>query len=77
MSTPSTESIPTIHDVHWSAALDAAINDKTKPLGSLGMLEQIGKQVGLIQQSTTPVLVQPTIIVFAADHGVTAENVSA
>ncbi|MES2933106.1 MAG: nicotinate-nucleotide--dimethylbenzimidazole phosphoribosyltransferase [Pseudomonadota bacterium] len=75
MSSP--QSILAIHDPHWSAALDATINNKTKPLGSLGLLEQIGKQIGLIQQSTSPVLQQPTIIVFAADHGVTAENISA
>jgi nicotinate-nucleotide--dimethylbenzimidazole phosphoribosyltransferase len=60
-----------------SQALDAAINNKTKPAGSLGMLESLAKQIGLIQHGTRPNLVTPTIMVFAADHGVVAENVSA
>jgi len=60
-----------------SAALDAAINNKTKPLGSLGMLEQLARQCGLIQQSTKPLLIKPAILVFAGDHGVVEENISA
>lgn len=64
-------------DALLSEALDAAINNKTKPLGSLGQLEKIAKQIGLIQKTTQPQLRQPAIIVFAADHGVVAENISA
>ncbi|WP_394780311.1 nicotinate-nucleotide--dimethylbenzimidazole phosphoribosyltransferase [Undibacterium sp.] len=60
-----------------SQALDACINNKTKPPGSLGRLESLGRQIGLIQQSTQPSLSQPAIIVFAADHGICAENISA
>ncbi|WP_188566767.1 nicotinate-nucleotide--dimethylbenzimidazole phosphoribosyltransferase [Undibacterium terreum] len=60
-----------------SQALDACINNKTKPPGSLGRLESLGKQIGLIQQSTQPALSQPSILVFAADHGICAENISA
>lgn len=69
--------IDSTFDVTLSSQLDAAINNKTKPLGSLGQLEALAKQLGLIQQTTQPVIRQPAIIVFAADHGVTEENISA
>ncbi len=58
-------------------ALLACINDKTKPLGSLGRLESLAQQIGMIQQSTQLTLTQPVIMVFAGDHGVVAENISA
>ncbi len=64
-------------DLALSDALDAAINNKTKPLGSLGQLEVLAKQLGLIQKSTRPVVSKPAILVFAGDHGVVAEGVSA
>ncbi|WP_426117339.1 nicotinate-nucleotide--dimethylbenzimidazole phosphoribosyltransferase [Massilia sp. PWRC2] len=60
-----------------AARLDYAINNKTKPLGSLGTLEKLARQIGLIQQTHAPTLSQPTILVFAADHGVVAEGISA
>ncbi len=59
-----------------SALLDTAINSKTKPIGSLGMLEILAKQIGLIQKTTRPRLDRPAIFVFAGDHGVVAENIS-
>lgn len=56
--------------------IESEISAKTKPPGSLGMLETIGKQIGLIQQTTKPKLIEPSIIVFAADHGIVAEGIS-
>lgn len=65
------------YDAALAARLDARINDKTKPLGSLGALERLARQIGLIQGSDHPVLRQSAIVVCAGDHGVTAEGVSA
>jgi nicotinate-nucleotide--dimethylbenzimidazole phosphoribosyltransferase len=59
------------------AQLAHAIDHKTKPLGSLGALEKLATQIGLIQQRTSITIEQPTILIFAADHGVVAEGVSA
>lgn len=69
--------IRTTADAALSQALAAAINNKTKPLGSLGMLESLAAQIGLIQKTTQPQLIAPAIMVFAADHGIVAENISA
>jgi nicotinate-nucleotide--dimethylbenzimidazole phosphoribosyltransferase len=64
-------------DTTLSAALRSAIDNKTKPLGSLGQLETLALQLGLIQGTTKPQIRRPAIFVFAGDHGVTAEGISA
>lgn len=57
--------------------LQQQIDNKTKPLGSLGKLERLAIRLGLILQSTTPRIDQPQVLVFAADHGLVEEGVSA
>ncbi len=61
----------------WLARARAHLDVLTKPLGSLGMLEDIAAQMVSIRQDDFAKPLQKAVYVFAADHGITAEGVSA
>lgn len=52
-------------------------NQLTKPQGSLGRLEAIAIQLAGIQNQVKPIIDKVAITIFAGDHGVVAEGVSA
>jgi nicotinate-nucleotide--dimethylbenzimidazole phosphoribosyltransferase len=59
------------------AALQHKLDQKTKPLGALGRLETLAMQLGRIQRTLTPRLPAAQVVVFAGDHGLAHEGVSA
>jgi nicotinate-nucleotide--dimethylbenzimidazole phosphoribosyltransferase len=61
----------------WLARSRAHLDVLTKPLGSLGMLEDIAAQMVSIRQEDFDEPLRKAVYVFAADHGITVEGVSA
>ena len=57
--------------------LRRALDGKAKPLGSLGRIEALAVQLGLIQGTLRPRVADPVALVFAGDHGAVASGVSA
>lgn len=55
----------------------AELDRKTKPPGSLGQLEALAAQLARVQGRLRPRIEHAQVCVFAADHGVVAEGVSA
>src|SRR3984893_18780473 len=63
-------------DAEWARRAETRQALLTKPPGSLGRLEELANRVVTIQRSLTPKVERARIVVFAADHGVTAEGVA-
>jgi nicotinate-nucleotide--dimethylbenzimidazole phosphoribosyltransferase len=53
------------------------LDSLTKPLGSLGKLEELARRVSCIQNKVPPDIGRKLLFVFAADHGIAQEGVSA
>ena len=63
--------------MNFTEKLQEKIDQKTKPLGALGQLEGLAFRVAWVQQSLTPQLRTPSMLVFAGDHGIARAGVSA
>lgn len=69
-------SIPSL-DAHAAREARQRIDQLTKPVGSLGRIEELAERLAAIHGGLPPVYERKAIVVGAADHGVTAEGVSA
>jgi nicotinate-nucleotide--dimethylbenzimidazole phosphoribosyltransferase len=72
--------VPSIDDIDQpalAARLQHLLDNKTKPVGSLGQIERLAQRIGLVLGSEAPVLKDPQLVVFAGDHGLAARGVSA
>ncbi len=69
-------------DTKYSQQIQHRIDQKTKPLGALGLLEKVAFQLALMQsqgQESAAEYIElnkPSIIIFAGDHGIADEGVS-
>lgn len=57
--------------------IQVEIDQKTKPLGSLGRVESLALQLGLIYQTKKPIISKPIVFICAGNHGITKSGVSA
>lgn len=57
-------------------ALQHKIDNLNKPKGSMGRLEELALQIGLIQKTLSPTLSHPCHLLLGADHGIEREGVS-
>ena len=69
-------SVPLLQQ-EWSERATDRLDSLTKPLGSLGRMEEIAARIVAIRQEVRPDCSKKVIFTLAADHGVTEEGVSA
>ena len=71
-----TQKCPDISTAHREAAI-ARQTQLTKPTGALGRLEQLAIELAGLQATERPRAARVPIIIFAGDHGIVAQGVSA
>lgn len=59
------------------SAAQQHLDSLTKPQGSLGKLEELARRIAVIQRQVPPRPGRKLLFVFASDHGITEEGVSA
>ena len=64
-------------DQNLSLAANERLDQLTKPVGSIGRLEELARTIVEITGKPIPVVQNPAIFTLAADHGVVGEGVSA
>lgn len=67
--------IPNLH-IELREDIQYKIDQKAKPIGSLGQMEEIALQLGLIQGTLNPQLLKPVMLTVASDHDICKEGVS-
>lgn len=78
---PNITRIPAVNK-QFCPQIQAIIDNKTKPLGSLGKLESVALQLALLQSQNASFTSQkitipkPVMVIFAADHGIADQGVS-
>src|SRR5271157_1138681 len=68
--------ISPIADPELEQRIKRRLDSLTKPPGSLGRLESLAMQIGLIQATDMPVIGHKVMLLFCADHGIVEEGVS-
>ena len=64
-------------DLSSAEKMQKRLDDKIKPIRSLGVLEEIAVQMAAIQRTSHPKINGKAVLLMAGDHGVVKEGVSA
>jgi len=68
--------VPTYNNPLLQNTIQAHLDDLTKPKGSLGKLESFAMQYCMCRNSATARIKNPQLFTVAADHGITAQNIT-